>query len=222
MGKLSNIVNGGDGGVERFRETWDKTDAAGEQMPLPAGEYIAHVVSGQLERSQSNNTPGYRLKFRVTEGEHTGRCFWHDLWLTELALPYSKRDLAKFGITSPDQLERPLPQGFRCCCKVALRRGDDGVTYNRVRSFSVIAIDPPETDAFAPTDEDSPDSDTRGAKTTEEVVDLDQEIAGYFEDEEPEAVVATSPEITADDDEPDAGRRVPRPRRRQTRHGGAS
>lgn len=33
---------------------------------------------------------------------------------------------------------------------MALRSGDDGAQYNRVRNFDVIGIDPPEADTFAP------------------------------------------------------------------------
>ena len=81
-----------------------------------------------------------------------GRQFWHDLWLTPAALPMTKRDLGKLGVTRLEQLEQPLPHGIRCKVKLARRRGDDGVEYNHVRSFEVVGIDKPEADAFAPGD----------------------------------------------------------------------
>ncbi|MGB1885124.1 MAG: hypothetical protein ACPHUF_14565, partial [Gammaproteobacteria bacterium] len=40
----------------------------------------------------------FKLTFRVLEGEHEGRQFWHDVWLTAAALPMAKHDLAKLGI----------------------------------------------------------------------------------------------------------------------------
>jgi len=74
------------------------------------------------------------------------------LWLTPAALPMSKRDLGKLGVTSIEQLEQPLPAGIRCTVKLALRRSDDGGEYNRVRSFDVIGIDadPTADPDFAP------------------------------------------------------------------------
>ena len=53
-------------------------------------------------------------------------------------------------MTALEQLERPLPPGIRCKVKLALRKDDDGTEYNRVKTFEVVGIDPPEQDAFAP------------------------------------------------------------------------
>lgn len=148
--RLTDILRNGAG--DSIRNLWDRTEAAGDLSPLPAGEYPAHVVSGELFTSKEKGTPGYKLTFRVCDGEHVGRLFWDDLWLTPAALPMAKRDLGKLGVTSLDQLERPLPPGIRCRVKVALRRGDDGTEYNKVKSFDVVGIDAPEADAFAPAD----------------------------------------------------------------------
>lgn len=156
--RLSDILsNGGEG--DDLKRLWQETEAAGELTPLPAGEYVAHVVGGTLEASRSNATPGYRMTFRVCEGPFKGRQFWHDCWLTPAALPQSKRDLGKLGVSSLEQLEQPLPRGIRCKVKLALRKDDDGNERNRVRSFEVVGIDEPERDAFAP-----------GVETTEKTV----------------------------------------------------
>lgn len=72
---------------------------------------------------------------------------------TEAALPMSKHDLGKLGVTNFEQLDQPLPQGIRVKAKLALRRDDDGTEYNRIRAFEVLGIDEPERDAFAPKDE---------------------------------------------------------------------
>ncbi len=146
--RLSDILRDNGGGD--VRSLWDSTDAAGEMGPLPPGEYVAHIIGGELEASRTNSTPGYKLTFKVIEGEHAGRQFWHDCWLTAAALPQSKRDLLKIAITSLEMLERPLPKGIRCRCKLALRKDDDGNERNRLRTFEVIGIDPPDVDPFAP------------------------------------------------------------------------
>jgi hypothetical protein len=157
MGKLSDILNNGDG--ERIRRAWNETEAADEFGPLPAGEYVAHIIDGDLEQSRSKGTPGYKLTFKVIEGEHSGRHFWHDVWLTPAALPQAKRDLGKLGVAELSQLEKPLPRFIRCKCKLALRRDDDGAEYNRVRRFDVIGLDEPEQDEFAPADDAADASD---------------------------------------------------------------
>lgn len=148
-GKLSDIL----GNRDSLAKAWVSTKAAEEFGPLPAGDYVAHVVSGELFPSRQNATPGYKLCFKVCEGEHAGRQFWHDVWLTDAALPMAKRDLGKLGISALEQLEQRLPQGIRCKVKLALRKDDTGAEHNRVRSFEMLGIDAPEVDPFAPVDD---------------------------------------------------------------------
>jgi len=149
MGKLSDILGARSRDIQ---DAWDATAEAEDFAPLPPGEYACRIVAGELETSRSNNTPGYKLTFRVLEGDHANRLIWHDVWLTPAALPMAKRDLRKLGIVDLAQLEQPLPPGMRASVKLALRRGDDGAEYNRVRRLDVIGIDEPEPDAFAPED----------------------------------------------------------------------
>ncbi len=165
MGKLQDILRNGE--ADRLRESWESTEAAGELTALPKGEYVAHIVAGTLENGKSRGTPGYKLTFRVCEGEYAGRYFWHDLWLTEPALPMTKRDLAKIGVTSLDQLEQPLPQGIRCRCKLASRRGENNCSEsNKLRTFTVVGVDSPESDGFLPANERSPDEPIGDASPT--------------------------------------------------------
>jgi hypothetical protein len=147
--RLSDILQN-NGGNDDLKKLFLETQAAGELAPLPAGEYVAHIVAGGFERSRSKGTPSYKLTFKIIEGEHSGRLFWLDCWLTLAALPQSKRDLKKLGVNKLEQLDQPLPRFMRCICKLALRRDDDDNESNRVKSFSVIGIDKPEEDPFAP------------------------------------------------------------------------
>lgn len=153
--RLTDILAAGSGGDD-IRDIWNSTEAAGEMGPLPPGEYVAHILAGELEASRTKATPGYKLTFAVIEGEYTGRRFWLDCWLTPAALPQTKRDLAKLGVTALEQLERPLPRYIRCKVKLALRRDDNGDERNRVKQFEVIGIDPPEADPFAPAGDAAP------------------------------------------------------------------
>jgi len=148
--RLTDILSQGSRGD--IRNVWDSTDAASDYQPLPPGEYVARIISGELKTSK-HSTPGYSLTFEVIEPiEHRDRKFWQDCWLTPAAMPQTKRDLGKLGVTSLDQLESPLPKYYRCKCKLALRKDDDGNESNRLKSFEVLGLDKPEVDPFAPND----------------------------------------------------------------------
>ena len=134
--KLADILLNSD--REKLGRIWDSTKAADDLKPLPSGEYRCSIASGELFNAKSG-TPGYKLKLVVVEGEHADRVVWHDVWLSEAALPMAKRDLGKLGVTSLEQLERPLPEGIIVNAKVALRKNDDGTEYNRVTRFDVVA-----------------------------------------------------------------------------------
>src|SRR5262249_49755605 len=136
---------------DELAKAFDQAKVAKDFAPLPKGEYVAHVVEGLLDTTKKGK-PQYRLTFRVAEGEHAGRKFWHHCYLTAAAMPMAKRDLTKLGITLLDQLDNPLPAGIRCKVKLSLRRNDDGTEFNRVERFQVIGIDQPESDPFAPAD----------------------------------------------------------------------
>jgi hypothetical protein len=132
---------------------WNSTEAAEEFSPMPAGKYTCHLIDGELSNSSRKGTPGYKMTFKVIDGEHAGRKLWHDIWLTPASMSMAKRDLARLGITSPQQLEQPVPRWLRCMVTVVLRRDDDGSERNSVKSFEVIGKDEPEIDPFAPTTE---------------------------------------------------------------------
>ncbi len=128
-------------------DAWDTTEAAAEFAPLPKGEYRCVAVAGELFTAKSG-TAGYKITFEIADGQLRGRKVWHDIWLTPAALPLAKRDLAKLGIASLDQLEAPLAARFICKVRVTIRTTDAGVEYNRVVSFERIGIE--SADPFAP------------------------------------------------------------------------
>ena len=71
-------------------------------------------------------------------------------------MPQTKRDLGKLGVANLEQLENPLPRFIRCKCRLARRKGDDGNESNRLKSFEVLGVDPPEADPFAPVAVETP------------------------------------------------------------------
>jgi hypothetical protein len=143
--KLSDILQDKRDSLSRL---YQATAAAAEYAPLPPGTYIFRIVSGELFTSKKNSTPGYKLRLEVTEGGYVGRHAWTEFWLTPAALPMTKRDLQKIGVTNLEQLEQPLPSGILIRGKLALRHDDDGNESNRLVRFECVGIEPP--DAFAP------------------------------------------------------------------------
>jgi hypothetical protein len=127
--KLSDILNGES--MEELVRRFEEVEAAPEFAPVPAGTYEVDFVEGQLCSSNSGTT-GYNCSFQVSNGEHAGRKIWHTFWLSESALPYTKRDLLKLGIRTLGQCEDPVPPGIFCTVKVGVRTEDDGTQRNRV------------------------------------------------------------------------------------------
>src|SRR4051794_1282704 len=114
-----------------IQRAWKTAKAADEFKPIPAGLYRCRVEEGELSASRAG-TPGYKLTFRVLDGEHAGRRVWLDLWFTDKAKDFARRDLQKLGFDEGDdddilqRLERPLPEGIIADVKVGLRRENDG------------------------------------------------------------------------------------------------
>ena len=134
---------------DRLSAAWQAAKPADDLKPIPSGEYRCRIIDGSLFNARSG-TAGYKLTLEVLEGEHAGRRLWHDIWLSEAAVSLAKRDLGKLGVSDPEQLERPLPDGIVIDARVALRRGDSGEEFNRVTRFDVVGIEPAEPEPFAP------------------------------------------------------------------------
>jgi hypothetical protein len=148
--RLSDILQQ-NGDRENLSSLWKTTAAAAELAPLPTGEYTFRVLTGELFRAKTG-TPGYKLTLEVIEGDLTGRRAWADFWLTPAALPMTKRDLAKIGVTSLEQLEQPLPPGILIKGRLTIRTDDDGKESNRLVRFECVGIEP--GDPFEPKDDD--------------------------------------------------------------------
>jgi hypothetical protein len=148
--KLSDILGAGNGG--NFRDNWNATAAADDFKPLPPGEYTFRILTGDLFTARTG-TPGYKLTLEVSEGELEGRRAWHDLWLTAAALPMTKRDLAKIGVTTLEQMDKPLPPGILIRGKVVIHRDDEGNEVNKLKRFECIGTEP--GDPFEPKGDDN-------------------------------------------------------------------
>ena len=148
--KLSDILLNGE--RDRLSGIWQSAKPADDLKPIPSGEYRCRIIDGNLFNAKSG-TAGYKVTLEVLEGEHAGRRLWHDIWLTEAAMSLAKRDLEKLGVTTFDQLERPLPDGIIVTAHVVVRRNDDGTERNELKRscpFDVVGIEPAEPEPFAP------------------------------------------------------------------------
>jgi hypothetical protein len=131
---LTGILNGD------LAAAFDAAAPATEGLPPITDSPVLCGVSGGLKTSRGG-TPGYTLQFEIIEGRFTGRRLYLDLWLTPAAMPLAKRDLARLGITTADQLSKPIPPGILCEVKHVLRTEDDGAQRNVVKSFAVVRVD---------------------------------------------------------------------------------
>lgn len=152
--RLSDILDGDK--AASLETAWNDAQTADDLKLLPAGEYIARILSGELFTAK-RGTPAYKVTLEVAEGEHAGRKLWMDHWLTPAAMPLTKRDLGKLGVTNLAQLERPLPAGILLRVKVTQRRNDDQTEFNSVKSFDFVGIEP--GDAFAPDEQPMSEED---------------------------------------------------------------
>lgn len=145
--KLSEIL--ARGGQSGLADKWAATRPAPDFAVLPPGRYVARIARANLDNNRKG-TPRYKIEFVVVEGEFAGRRCWHDIYLTGDALEMAKRDLEKLGINDLAQLDLPLPEGMVCELDLVVRTFDDGGSFNNVRNFRLLRIEPPKANPFPP------------------------------------------------------------------------
>ena len=146
VGILSNAIVSNDDIFDRF----DSVTEADDLALLPRGSYVCLATKGERTTARTG-TPGYSIEFEVIEGEYLGRRLWRTWFFTDAALTYTKRDLQKFGIGSKEKLEAPFPANrmvFRLT--VVLRKDDDSIERNEVKSLELLRVVEPVADPFAP------------------------------------------------------------------------
>lgn len=147
---------GNGGGIDRF----DAVEAAPEFAPIPPGIYSARVLRGECCSTRAG-ADAYRLRFEVTEGPQTGKTVIRIWTFGAKALPYTKRDLAPFGLGTSAKLLSPFPESgreYHVRLVVALQRGDDGIERNDVKRIDILRVVDSPAAAFRlpPTSEGGP------------------------------------------------------------------
>jgi hypothetical protein len=138
MDFTSSIPSDNGGGLNAF----DSAEPAPEFTPLPAGAYAARVLRGEYCSTRAG-ADGYRMRFEITEGPHTGRALIRTWVFTARALAYAKRDLSVFGLTTSAKLLTPFPEAGReylVRLVVALQRGDDGAEWNDIKRIELVRV----------------------------------------------------------------------------------
>ncbi len=87
----------------------------------------------------------------MTEGPNVGKTVIRTWTFGAKALPYTKRDLAPFGLTTSAKLLSPFPEAGReylVRLVVALQRGDDGIERNDIKRIDFVCVDESPATAF--------------------------------------------------------------------------
>ena len=128
-----------EGGIDAF----DTVEAAPEFTVLPPGVYKARVLRGEYKTTK-DGAEAYRILFEVVEGPYEGQIVGRTWTFGAKALPYTKRDLTKLGLSTKVQLLSPFPEfGHDYIVQlVVVRRCDDnGTEWNDVKRIEVIDIE---------------------------------------------------------------------------------
>jgi hypothetical protein len=148
----TNAVNTANGAARPAAgiDAFDAAEAAPEFSPVPPGTYAARVLRGERTTTKAG-AEAYRMRFEITEGEHAGRTVIRTWTFGPRALPYTKRDLGAFGLTTSAQLRTPFPEAGReypVRLVVALQQGDDGIERNDIKRIDVLPVVPSPAAAY--------------------------------------------------------------------------
>jgi hypothetical protein len=131
-------------------DAFDGAEPAPEFAPLPPGVYTARVLRGEFCSTKAG-ADAYRLRFEITAGEHAGKTVIRTWTFGPKALPYTKRDLTPFGLTTSAKLLSPFPDPAReylVRLVVALQRGDDGIERNDIKRIDILRVEESPAAAF--------------------------------------------------------------------------
>lgn len=129
---------------------FDRVEAAPEFTPIPPGIYSARVLRGEYCSTKAGGE-AYRIRFEITEGPHAGKTVIRTWTFGPKALPYTKRDLTPFGLTTSAKLLSPFPEPGReylVRLVVALQCGDDGIERNDVKRIDLVRVSESPIAAF--------------------------------------------------------------------------
>lgn len=134
------LPNSGGGFDDDALNAFDAVEAAGSFGILPAGSYRVRVVSGRLGRAKKGKQI-YRMIFEVIEGDLVPVRVSKTWTLSGNALPYAKRDLQLFGISTKEHLQSVFPpDGFDIQLTIftTVKKSDQAIEMNEIHRFEKI------------------------------------------------------------------------------------
>lgn len=140
MMDFTNAIPSANGKPAAGIDAFDAVEAAPEFVALPAGIYSARILRGEYCSTKAG-AEAYRIRFQVTEGPHKGQTVIRTWTFGERALPYMKRDLSPFGLTTATALLSPFPEPgceYLVRLVIAMQRGDDGINRNDVKRIDQV------------------------------------------------------------------------------------
>lgn len=150
---FSSAINPSNDKTQAGIGAFDAAEPAPEFTPLPPGMYTARVHRGEYCSTKAG-ADAYRIRFEVTEGEHAGKTVIRLWTFGPKALPYTKRDLNPFGLTTTAALLSPFPAAGReylVRLVVAIQRGNDGIERNDIKRIDVLrVVDSPAAEFMLP------------------------------------------------------------------------
>jgi Protein of unknown function (DUF669) len=117
--------------LAEFDGLYESAEISPDKGPslVPDGEYTVVVDLVELTRARTSGNKMMVWKFRVSDGDHSGRVIWKRQAITERTIPFIKEDLTKSGLKLERLSELPkhldeLPGRYM---RVAKRTQNDNV-----------------------------------------------------------------------------------------------
>ena len=141
-------------------------DSSSSYDPLPNGSYPCQVESAE-ETSTRKGQPMWKVRWRVTEGPHSGRIVFDRVSFSEKALPRVQQLLESVGIDITSQIVELEPgdlQGRECLVTVEEDYYTDAMGRRRVGNTVPF-------DGFKPLSERPVESPSSGPDNAAEIAD---------------------------------------------------
>ncbi len=127
---------------DSFRERFENSEQI--RPPLPRGGYVCSINSTKPLANWIGDIQftGVQLELQVVIGGHKHRRFGADLWLTPASFINTKRQLARLGIKTAEQVIAPdhsQLNKLRLYVVVVVRKDKFGRVWNEVKEMEVIA-----------------------------------------------------------------------------------
>lgn len=108
---------------------------------VPLGTYSGTLIDSRVVQTNRKGTVGVTLYWTV-HGDGWSERVWKTLWLSPAALPRSKAELARLGVSSLEDLDRdpPVDPGVACRLEIANVRHSEGGVVRSVVRWEVLSV----------------------------------------------------------------------------------